>query len=107
MEKGKLSVLQFSEALQNTLIGELDIAEGRMRVPHFAPLLQTLKTAMLATRDQTPALLCPDVLVPDITRRLERQGFAITVVMESEVPEHVQVIPVAAALNITIASESA
>ena len=107
LEKGKLSVLQFSEALQNRLIGELDIAEGRMRVPHFAPLLQTLKTAMLATRDQTPSLLCPDVLVPDITRRLERQGFAITVVMESEVPEHVQVIPVAAALNITVANESA
>ena len=62
---------------------------------------------MLATRDQTPVLLCPDVLAPDITRRLERQGFAITVVMESEVPEHVQVVPVAAALNITIVGDSA
>ena len=105
LEKGKLSVLQFSDELQNTLIGELDIAEGRMRVPHFTPLLQTLKSAMLATRDQTPVLLCPDVLVPDITRRLERQGFAITVVMESEVPEHVQVVPVAASLTLAVAVE--
>ena len=100
LEKGKLSVLTLSDALQNTLIGEMDIGEGRMRVPHFDRLLHTLKTAMLATRDQTPALLCPDVLVPDITRRLERQGFAITVVMESEVPEHVQVVPVAPPLNV-------
>lgn len=99
-EKGKLSVLQFSEALQNTLIGDLDVAEGRMRVPYFEDLLQVLKTAMLATREQNPVLLCPDVLVPDITRRLERQGFAITVVMESEVPEHVQVVPVAASLTL-------
>ena len=35
--KRKLFVLQFSETLQNTLIGELDIAEGRMRVPISPP----------------------------------------------------------------------
>ena len=99
LEKGKLPVMQFSENLQNTLIGELDVGEGRMRVPHFEKLLQLLKTNMLAIRDQNPVLLCPDVLVPDITRRLERQGFALTVVMESEVPEHVQVVPVVSSLD--------
>ena len=100
LEKGKLPAIQLSDEIQNTLIGGLDIGEGRMRVPHFDDLLQTIKTAMLATREQNPVLLCPDVLVPDISRRLERQGFAITVIMESEVPEHVQVVPVTPSLTL-------
>ena len=100
METGKVNIITLSDAVIDDLMGELDIEEGKLHIPVQQTLLKKLTETSLSTREQSPVVLCPDLLVPDLTRQLDRQGFKSPIYMDSEIPEHIHRIPVAPAITL-------
>ena len=100
LEVGKVHILTLSDNVVDTLMADLETEEGKLHLPKNQTLLKKLTAVSLETRAHSPIVLCPDLLVPDLTRQLDRQGFKVPIYMESEIPEHIHRIPVAAAITL-------
>ena len=99
LDRGKVSILQLNEETVDTLMSQINIEDDSLSLPKTPDLLKKITEVALSTREHNPVLVCPDLLVPDLSRNLMRQGFKVPIIMDSEIPEHVHRIPVAPSID--------
>lgn len=101
LEKGSVSVLQFTEQSGNFLINNIEIEEHNMYLNQNQVILQQIVEQYLLVRQHNPYLVCPDYIVPILLRLSERNGISIPLLMDSEIPEHIKRIPVGASIQLS------